>query len=300
MISLNRSSHRSPRRSRSRSREYDRRRRKDEGRDSRNSYRSDDKYNRDDRYGYKDSSRSERDKNRRKSRSNRDFSDDHVGRSHRDSGRDSHSRRSSVPSTLRNEMNNQSRLGFISPPQQLPSASTINNHHLINMNRPPFIGNLTTTNATPLIPNPLFMTPSMLTPSTSTLIPTNLVPSGSSMPRYYNPTTFNASKYAIQEEKKKLLWGPNNKDVSQQSKKVWQGLQFSGAQGQQMTEKFLKLMGSKPTTSSGQLDNTDSMVKYQETLFNDLDKQYSAARMSTHINRGIGLGFSSNPNNKYM
>lgn len=67
-----------------------------------------------------------------------------------------------------------------------------------------------------------------------------------------------------------------------------------------MTEKFLKLMGSKPTTSSGQLDNTDSMVKYQETLFNDLDKQYSAARMSTHINRGIGLGFSSNPNNKYM
>ena len=68
-----------------------------------------------------------------------------------------------------------------------------------------------------------------------------------------------------------------------------------------MTEKFLKLMGSKPTSSSsssGQLDNTDSMVKYQETLFKDLDKQYSAARMSTHINRGIGLGFSSNPNHK--
>lgn len=65
-----------------------------------------------------------------------------------------------------------------------------------------------------------------------------------------------------------------------------------------MTEKFLKLMGSKTTTAPDKIEDQDSMVKYQENLFKDLDKQYSLARMSTHTHRGIGLGFSSHPSPK--
>jgi len=73
-------------------------------------------------------------------------------------------------------------------------------------------------------------------------------------------------------------------------------LQFSGAQGQQMTEKFRKLMGIKSsnTGEEGKSESQQTALKKQENLFRDLDKQYSVARMSTHTHRGTGLGFSSN------
>lgn len=58
-----------------------------------------------------------------------------------------------------------------------------------------------------------------------------------------------------------------------------------------MTEKFRKLMGIKSAPAEEQVKV--SPLNDQESLFRDLDKQYSLARMSTHTHRGIGLGFSS-------
>ncbi|CAG2109495.1 unnamed protein product [Medioppia subpectinata] len=72
----------------------------------------------------------------------------------------------------------------------------------------------------------------------------------------------------------------------------WNGLKFEGEKGNEMTEKFRKLMGIKEKDmSSSALSKNESAIESQETLFRNLDLQYTIARLSTHTQRGVGLGF---------
>ncbi|XP_015788336.1 arginine/serine-rich coiled-coil protein 2 isoform X2 [Tetranychus urticae] len=327
----NRSSHKSSRRSRSRSHEDDRHRRKDDQRDYRRSYRSNDKHYRDTRKEEsRDFSRSDRDrrksdrehedsKNRysRDSKSSsgrrinhRDYKDHHSSdnRSFRESrdisrlnssdflSKEAHTKRhenhskegSSAKFYDDDEARREENSKKSSSIHPLPSVSGDFVDGLVNKDKASDTSYSSPSSTFPASQPSL--SSSSLTASTTS----------ANVPRYYKQATFNATKYAIQEEKKKLLWSSTKKDDSQskETPKVWHGLQFSGAQGQQMTEKFLKLMGSKTTTAPDKIEDQDSMVKYQENLFKDLDKQYSLARMSTHTHRGIGLGFSSHPSPK--
>lgn len=53
-------------------------------------------------------------------------------------------------------------------------------------------------------------------------------------------------------------------------------------------------MGIKEEEAAEQLPNNKSeLLERQEQLFKGLDQQYEMARISTHTQRGVGLGFSS-------
>ncbi|XP_054166718.1 arginine/serine-rich coiled-coil protein 2-like [Oppia nitens] len=138
---------------------------------------------------------------------------------------------------------------------------------------------------------------------------------GITVPTYYNPGVVNPMKFAEQQRKRKLLWSretatddtntqelsPNdtkslatsNSQPSGSATNRWNGLKFEGEKGNEMTEKFKKLMGikDKPELSSSTICKNESVIQSQETLFRDLDIQYSIARISTHTQRGVGLGF---------
>lgn len=85
---------------------------------------------------------------------------------------------------------------------------------------------------------------------------------------------------------------------------MWTNLQFQGERGSQMTEKFRKLMGiksnedeeeGKPSSSLSSASAKGSDISTtQETLFQDLEKQYQIGRLTTHTHRGVGLGFNNN------
>lgn len=105
-----------------------------------------------------------------------------------------------------------------------------------------------------------------------------------------------------QEEKKKLLWGnaaqqkvghnisysDNLFSPRSQVKSPWEGLQFSN---NNQTEKFRKLMGIKSTTDCSSGNNEETLDKKQEKIFQDLQEQYTMARMATHSQaKGAGLG----------
>ncbi|KAL1240354.1 Arginine/serine-rich coiled-coil protein [Trichinella pseudospiralis] len=94
---------------------------------------------------------------------------------------------------------------------------------------------------------------------------------------------------------RKLLWKGNNSTA----KKHWEEA-LSTCEDKKSMEKFRKLIGMKdgngkekePGTSS--TEDTTSGRK-QEELFNNLNKQYEMARLSTHTRRGCGLGYTSSP-----
>ncbi|KAH6932722.1 hypothetical protein HPB50_009043 [Hyalomma asiaticum] len=78
--------------------------------------------------------------------------------------------------------------------------------------------------------------------------------------------------------------------------KVWEKMTFAQDDDGKMTAKFRKLMGIRgdPPPPSDKPDPTvNPLLKQQEKLFQDLDQQYEAARVSTHTHRGVGLGYSS-------
>ncbi|CAD5120876.1 DgyrCDS9424 [Dimorphilus gyrociliatus] len=119
---------------------------------------------------------------------------------------------------------------------------------------------------------------------------------GVEVPKYYNPTAVNPLKVAEIEKKKKLLWGKKEKvpetkiaepeAIQAHGESVWASAQFSDNSCQ---EKFRKLMGMK-----GEMQTPKSETSNKQTeLFNNLDKEYALARMSTHTHRGVGLGFAS-------
>ncbi len=66
-----------------------------------------------------------------------------------------------------------------------------------------------------------------------------------------------------------------------------------------MTEKFRKLMGIKDkcclasNVINEEVKKNENVIESQETLFRNLDLQYSIARSQSHTHRGVGLGFQS-------
>ncbi|GFT39073.1 hypothetical protein TNCV_3691522 [Trichonephila clavipes] len=116
---------------------------------------------------------------------------------------------------------------------------------------------------------------------------------GIALPKYYNPAAVNPLKYAEQVQKRKLLWQPKEKIEEQPKNTVWDKLTFAQDQDGKMTAKFRKLMGIKSEANSEETE--DTVLKRQEVLFQDLDKQYEMARMTTHTQRGVGLGYSAQP-----
>lgn len=129
----------------------------------------------------------------------------------------------------------------------------------------------------------------------------------SSLPSYYNPTAVNPLKYSEQMQKRKLLWKkpqeeatvdapePPSKPTSTCAK-VWEGMTFAQDDDGKVTAKFRKLMGIRgdaPPPDEKPGPAASSLLQQQEKLFQDLDQQYEAARVSTHTHRGVGLGYSS-------
>ena len=79
------------------------------------------------------------------------------------------------------------------------------------------------------------------------------------------------------------------------SSSQWKSTAFLEDKDGRMAAKFRKLMGIKdPDTSDPNADEaTEETIKKQQELFNQLDREYQFARMTTHTHRGIGLGFTS-------
>nr|CAG4637535.1 EOG090X0LFN [Ceriodaphnia reticulata]SVE73342.1 EOG090X0LFN [Ceriodaphnia reticulata] len=130
---------------------------------------------------------------------------------------------------------------------------------------------------------------------------------GVTLPSFYNPAAVNPMKYAQQIQKRKLLWSnkEKNEPPATSTAKLWEATAFTQDQDGKMTAKFKRLMGIKhdpseggPSSSAAVEDQPESaadVLKKQQELFASLDQQYQVARATTHTQRGLGLGFSSNP-----
>lgn len=118
---------------------------------------------------------------------------------------------------------------------------------------------------------------------------------GVAVPKYYNPAAVNPLKYAEQMQKRKLLWSKVKTDNKEEGAATWGGTSFSQDQDGKVAHKFRKLMGMKEGEEEEEDDrpaNEEQQLKQQQ-LFDQLDKEYEFARMTTHTHRGIGLGFQS-------
>jgi arginine/serine-rich coiled-coil protein 2 len=84
-----------------------------------------------------------------------------------------------------------------------------------------------------------------------------------------------------------------------QSVAQWTGSSFAADSDGKVAAKFRKLMGIKEEDKMLLADNLDisklseEQRRRQDELFQQLDKEYAFARMTTHTHRGIGLGFQS-------
>lgn len=118
---------------------------------------------------------------------------------------------------------------------------------------------------------------------------------GVAVPKYYNPAAVNPLKYAEQMQKRKLLWSKAKTDNKEEGVATWGGTSFSQDQDGHIAHKFRKLMGMKEGEDDDDEEhpaNEEQQLKQQQ-LFDQLDKEYEFARMTTHTHRGIGLGFQS-------
>lgn len=121
---------------------------------------------------------------------------------------------------------------------------------------------------------------------------------GIAVPKYYNPAAVNPLKYAEQVQKRKLLWS-KAKDHKEDKEKEWKTSAALASDSDGKTKgKFFKLMGIKQGESDNQTEETETVdleerKKQHDELFSRLDKDYEFARMTTHTQRGVGLGFSS-------
>eukprot|EP00096_Caligus_rogercresseyi_P009425 TRINITY_DN3201_c0_g1_i1.p1 TRINITY_DN3201_c0_g1~~TRINITY_DN3201_c0_g1_i1.p1 ORF type:complete len:356 (+),score=132.30 TRINITY_DN3201_c0_g1_i1:100-1167(+) len=145
-----------------------------------------------------------------------------------------------------------------------------------------------------------------------------------SLPKYYNPSAINSSRYAEQIKKRKLLWSKPDADKSNKasisdggksrgsleyyqnesnahSYNNWESTNFGNNQA---NEKFRRLMGIKSgagggtaagaaATSSSSAGNKSTEGPSNKKMFKDLDQQYEKARITTHTARGLGLGFNN-------
>ncbi|CAB4055480.1 unnamed protein product [Lepeophtheirus salmonis] len=137
---------------------------------------------------------------------------------------------------------------------------------------------------------------------------------GIELPKYYNPSAI--TPYAMQIKLKRENYSgqkptsnedkpsanesedvgttsstyiPVTNDNSQSSSSYnnWESTNFGNSQA---NEKFRRLMGIKTTS---QTQNKGSEGPENQKMFQDLDKQYEKARITTHTARGLGLGFSN-------
>merc|ERR1712137_477158 len=123
---------------------------------------------------------------------------------------------------------------------------------------------------------------------------------GVALPSFYNPGAVNPMKYAQQIQKRKQLWANKEKKEAQptMTSKIWEATAFNQDLDGKMTAKFKRMMGIK-TEQAGSSQpegaaESNEVLKKQQELFASLDQQYQVARATTHIQRGLGLGFSSN------
>ena len=65
------------------------------------------------------------------------------------------------------------------------------------------------------------------------------------------------------------------------------------SQDERTAEKFRKLMGIKVDETTPSASSTSQVHEMQKQAFSDLDREYELARVTTHLNRGKGLGFTS-------
>ena len=70
------------------------------------------------------------------------------------------------------------------------------------------------------------------------------------------------------------------------------GAAITDGQDEKTAEKFRKLLGMK-AGGNGNSDatETNAIQQQQQDTFDSLDKEYQAARITTHLRRGVGLGF---------
>lgn len=127
---------------------------------------------------------------------------------------------------------------------------------------------------------------------------------GVEVPKYYNPAAVNPIKYAEQVQKRKLLWSkkPEEKDKTknEQMETQWKSA-FASSDDNKTASKFRKLMGMKEGDEPISLENlpeefqklTEEQKRKQAELFQRLDQEYQFARMTTHTQRGVGLGFAT-------
>ncbi|CAF1102123.1 unnamed protein product [Rotaria sordida] len=113
---------------------------------------------------------------------------------------------------------------------------------------------------------------------------------GISVPKIYNTGTVNPLQYAQQQRKRKLLWSKTNDKTS--TSKV--GAAITDGQDEKTAEKFRKLLGMKTSgNTNNDLTETNAINQQQQNTFDSLDKEYQTARITTHLRRGVGLGFLS-------
>lgn len=108
------------------------------------------------------------------------------------------------------------------------------------------------------------------------------------IPKMYNTGSINPLQYAQQQRKRKLLWSKTNDKTS--TSKV--GAAITDGQDEKTAEKFRKLLGMKIGNNSIDEDTT-AIQQQQQNTFDSLDREYQTARITTHLRRGVGLGFLS-------
>ncbi|PIK60559.1 putative arginine/serine-rich coiled-coil protein 2-like isoform X1 [Apostichopus japonicus] len=116
-----------------------------------------------------------------------------------------------------------------------------------------------------------------------------LAQTGIAVPSYYNPLAINPMQYAEQIKKRKMLWSKKEEvEVPAASSNKWESTTFESGSTQ---EKFRRLMGIKGEVGEDEL--TAQQQIEQKNLMEKLDHAYQTARLQTHTQRGVGLGFSS-------
>ncbi|UJR09514.1 hypothetical protein I4U23_013752 [Adineta vaga] len=114
--------------------------------------------------------------------------------------------------------------------------------------------------------------------------------SGITIPKIYNTGAVNPLQYAQQQRKRKLLWSKTNDNTS--TSKV--GAAITNGQNEKDAEKYRKLLGMKSGGNSvNDTTESDAIHQQQQDTFDSLDKEYQTARITTHLRRGVGLGFLS-------
>jgi len=123
------------------------------------------------------------------------------------------------------------------------------------------------------------------------------------LPSYLNPSVVNPHQYAVQAQKRKLLWSGKKTTESTTSENsgsgaastLWNSTTFSNDQGGEMQAKFRRLMGIKGDGNAA--PGQEAPQAQSQQLMADLEKEFERSR-AFQLSRGaggksgIGLGYS--------